>query len=130
MNAFTSHIVPADTAEMVSASTFALRWAALEDAGTVVAGLARIDAGQAGVAMPDFPARIARCETWRADLAEHGTADLTAIMEPGLTALLRVHSMGGDTGPAALALWHEFASARAALLGLLPDSMPSEHFDA
>jgi hypothetical protein len=68
----------------------------------------------------EFPGLICTAEAWRRERAENGIADLVAIMEPGLAALIAVSERGADPQPAALALWREFAAARAALLSLLP----------
>jgi hypothetical protein len=51
-------------------------------------------------------------------------ADLAAVMEPGLAALLSINARGADTRPAARALLHEFNQARAAIIALLPPSGP------
>ena len=69
--------------------------------------------------MASFPAAIRRTGGWRLRLAEQGLADLAAMMEPGLAALLSVQAHGGDARPPARALLQEFAAARAALLALV-----------
>jgi hypothetical protein len=51
-------------------------------------------------------------------MAAQALDDLVAIMEPGLTALLVVHSRGDNAGAAARALWQEFVAARDALMAL------------
>ena len=45
---------------------------------------------------------------------------MTAMLQPGIAALLGVNARGADPRAAALALWREFIAARAALLALLP----------
>jgi hypothetical protein len=47
---------------------------------------------------------------------------MTAVLEPGIAALLGVNARGASPRPAALALWREFTEARAAVLALLPPS--------
>lgn len=97
----------------------ALKWSALHDAAAVVGVLAGL-----AVAEPprpevhNFPALIREAGGWRTELAEQGIDDLSAIMEPGIAALLAVHARGASCAAAALALWHEFVRARAALLAL------------
>ena len=98
----------------------AVRWAALADAANLVATLAGLEPEPATHEVREFPALICNAEAWRRERAENGIADLFAIMEPGLAALIAVNTRGADPQPAALALWREFATARAALLSLLP----------
>ena len=57
---------------------------------------------------------------WRRAMAEQGVDDLSAIMEPGLSALLAVRARGGDASAPAMTLWEEFLAARDALLALAP----------
>lgn len=99
-----------------------IRWAALSEAGIVVSALAGIEQEKQDTQVRNFPALIRDCEDWRRELAERGVADLHAIMEPGLAALLAINARGTDCRPAALALWQEFLDARAAIVGLLPPS--------
>ncbi len=68
----------------------------------------------------NFPAVMRDAGGWRRNLVEQGIEDLTAIMEPGLSALLAVHARGASPAAAAQALWQEFTAARDALLGLAP----------
>jgi hypothetical protein len=105
-----------------SASATSMRWAALGDAAGVVAALAGFEPERASAEVRNFPALIRDAEAWRRERAEHGVADLAAIMEPGLAALLAVNARGADPRPAAIALWREFIAARAAILSLLPPS--------
>ena len=95
-------------------------WAALEAAQAAVALLAGQQPPEAAdPRMASFPAAIRRTGGWRLRLAEQGLADLAAMMEPGLAALLSVQAHGGDARPPARALLQEFAAARAALLALV-----------
>jgi hypothetical protein len=96
------------------------QWAALHEAAGIVAGLAGLADASPPPAVRDFPAIIARVGGWRAGLAEQGIADLSAVMQPGLSALLAIHAHGADTTVAARTLWGEFAAARTAVLALLP----------
>jgi len=105
-----------------SASATSMRWAALADAANVVALLAGIEPERPTPEVRNFPALIRDAETWRRERAEYGVADLAAVMEPGIAALLAVNARGADPKPAAMALWREFIAARSAILSLLPSS--------
>jgi hypothetical protein len=102
------------------------RWAALTEAARLVAELAEIPPEPVGEDSAAFPLRLSRAEPWRREHAERGVADLSAIMEPGIAALLAVSGRGADPRPAARALWREFAAARAAILTLLPPATMME----
>ena len=103
-----------------SASAFSMKWSALHDAAGVVAALAGLVPEAMDARLRAFPASIRDCGGWRRDLAEQSLADLTAVMEPGITALLSVNARGADPAVPALALWQEFCAAREAMLALLP----------
>jgi hypothetical protein len=97
-----------------------MQWAALHDAAEVIALLA----GKAAEAMrPEvrtFPAAMRDAGGWRRTLAQQGVADLAAIMEPGIAALLAVQARGVNPAAPAQALLQEFQSARDGLLSLVP----------
>lgn len=97
-----------------------MQWAALNEAGNVVATLAGLSPERPNPAIRNFPALMRDCEGWRRALADNGVADLSAMMEPGIAALLAVNARGVSTAAPALALWREFNAARAAILALLP----------
>ena len=131
MNALTGPPTPAAPAGVLpgsgraefgqaSASAMSMKWSALHDAATVVATLAGLAAETMRADLRNFPALMRDAGGWRRDLAEQGIEDLSAVMEPGLAALLAVHARGADCAPAALALWQEFHAARAGLLTLVP----------
>jgi hypothetical protein len=103
-----------------SASAMSMKWSALHDAAGVVAMLAGIAAESMRPDVRNFPAMMRDVGGWRRDRAEQGIDDLSAIMEPGLAALLAVHARGVNPASAALALWQEFHAARTALLALTP----------
>lgn len=105
-----------------SANATSMRWAALADAANVVALLAGIEPERPTAELRNFPALIRDAEAWRRESAENGIADLAAVMEPGIAALLAVSARGADSRPAAMALWREFIAARSAILSLLPAS--------
>ena len=103
-----------------NSSATSMRWAALGEAGQVVAMLAGLEPEQPSKEARNFPALIRDAAKWRRDLAEASCAELAAVMEPGITALLAVNARGADCKPAAMALWREFVAARQAMLELLP----------
>ncbi len=105
-----------------AASALSVKWAALQDAAAVIAALAGIEAEPPTPELRNFPALIREAEPWRRELAERGIEDMTAVLEPGIAALLGVDARGASPRPAALALWGEFTEARAAVLALLPPS--------
>lgn len=104
------------------ANMLSMRWAALAEAGRVVCMLAGLEAERAEKEVRNFPALIRDAEQWRRDLAANGCADMAAMMEPGISALLAINARGADCKPAAFALWREFTAARAAVVELLPPS--------
>ena len=123
MNAMPPSFAPSTDSRSRDAAEDAVRrmevaWFALHRAGEAVAGLAGDIAQDGPDGIGDFPAMIHRAGGWRLRQAEQGIADLTAIMQSGLTALLSVRERGAETGPAAQALWREFSDARDALVGL------------
>jgi len=103
-----------------AASATSLKWTALHDAAAVVGQLAGLEEERPSAEIRNFPAVIRDAAQWRKETAEKGIDDLTAIMEPGIAALLAVNARGADAEAPALALWREFHAARAALLALAP----------
>ena len=97
----------------------AMRWSALNDAAHVVATLAGLAPEPDESAASEFPAHLADAAGWRKTFAERGIEDLTAVMEPGIAALLAAHARGVIPHSAALALWHEFVRTRSALIALV-----------
>lgn len=98
----------------------ALKWSVLNHVARVVATLAGLPGDADGDATTGYPATMHAAGGWRLALAAQGVDDLAAVMEPGLAALLSIHSRGADRVAPAQALWEEFESARAALLALVP----------
>ena len=115
------HTAPAGAAPHAPQSLSA-RWSALHDAADAVGMLAGLAPEKPSQNVRGFPAAIKAAEPWKADLAERGVADISAMMTPGLTALLAVKARGQDATAAALTLWREFHSARSALLALAPEA--------
>jgi hypothetical protein len=93
-------------------------WDTLHEAAAIVAVLAGVRAESWAGEMRTFGARLSQAPHWLHDTARQGIEDLAAIMEPGLAALLTVHSAGGDPAVPARALWREFIAARDALLAI------------
>jgi hypothetical protein len=98
-----------------------VQWAALHDAAAAVAAMAGLGAEKPSAQIRNFPALIKDAGGWRFEMASNGVADLSAIMRPGVKALLAVSARGQDPTSAALSLWREYHHARAALLGLVPE---------
>ena len=102
-----------------AASAMAMKWSALHDAASVVATLAGLAPEPRKADVRNFPAQIRDTGGWRKTLAEQGIDDLSAVMEPGIAALLAAHARGVTPSTAALTLWHEFVRTRSALLELV-----------
>lgn len=100
------------------ASAFSMRWTALHDAAGIVARIAGVEPGQLPAAVRNFPVALRGALGGQRELAGQGLEDLTAVMEPGLAALLATLARGADPGPAAAALWRDFVAARDKLLTL------------
>jgi hypothetical protein len=110
--------VPKTQPALPAPTPMARQWSALHRAAAAVASLGTIELPPASAEIDLFPERIEQLPDWRAGLARQGIADLAAVMEPGLTALIAVHRRGADPAPAAKALMHEFLQARDALLAV------------
>ncbi|WP_234032133.1 hypothetical protein [Parerythrobacter jejuensis] len=104
------------------AQSLSVQWTALQDAAAAVAAMAGLAPERTSAQIRNFPALIKDAGGWRFELAEQTIADLTAMMQPGVTALLAVNARGQDAKVPALTLWHEFHRARTAVLGLVPDT--------
>lgn len=100
--------------------SIAMKWAALHQAGQVLAAIAGAENEIPSLETRAFPAIMREAGGWRCQLAEQGIDDLTAIMEPGLSALLAALDRGADPRAAARSLWNEFVAARDAMVALAP----------
>lgn len=120
---------PSQAAAPTAMGSIAIKWAALHQAAQVVAAIAGTDDHNTGLEVRAFPAIIREVGGWQCRLAEQGIDDLTAIMEPGLCALLCALDRGADPHAAARSLWEEFITARDAVVALVPsESLPlAEH---
>lgn len=114
---------PTETPAPAALGSIAMKWAALHQAGQVVATIAGADDRSPSLEIRAFPAIIREVGGWRCRLAEQGIEDLTAIMEPGLCALLSALHRGADPRAAARSLWDEFVAARDALAALAPPNV-------
>ena len=108
-----------------AASAMAMKWSALHDAASVVATLAGLAPEPRKADVRNFPAQIRDTGGWRKTLAEQGVDDLSAVMQPGIAALLAAHARGITPAAAALTLWQEFVRTRAALLELVEAPGPA-----
>ena len=103
-----------------SASVLGMKWSALHDAAAVVCTLAGLVPEPLTAALRNFPAVMRDAGGWRRAMAEQGIADISAFMEPGLSALLAVHARGVNPAAPSLTLWQEFVAARDSLIALTP----------
>lgn len=104
-----------------NAQSLSVQWTALQDAAAAVAALAGLAPERSSPQVRNFPALIKDVGGWRFDLASDLISDLTAMMRPGLTALLAVNARGQDATAAAVTLWREYHNARNSVLALVPD---------
>lgn len=112
--------------ESLARASLERRWLAVHAAASAVQSLTQGGPRSAATnpvpaELRDIPAAVSTLSGARRQMAEDGIADLVAIMEPGLSALLAVHERGGDTAVPAQALWQEFVSARTVLVALALD---------
>lgn len=122
MNARATSFAPVADGPRGNAQSLSVQWTALQDAAAAVGALAGLAPERSSPQVRNFPALIKDCGGWRFDLASDLIGDLTAMMRPGLTALLAVNARGQDASAAALTLWREFQHARTSVLALVPDS--------
>jgi len=99
-----------------------MKWSALHEAAETVALIAGAGGGAMSPEARKFPIAMREASPSLRNRAEQGVADITAILEPGLSALLATHARGADPGPAAHALWREFLAARDQVMTLAPQS--------
>ena len=112
---------PESAAGHPEASQLARQWAVVQDAGAAVASIAGIAPENPGPRVRTFFAQLQAVGGARLRLAENHVADMAAILQPGLAALLAVGTRGQDISAPALALWQEYHEAREAMLALVPD---------
>ena len=105
-----------------AASALSRQWTAVQDAAQAVALMAGLAAEDPSNKVRNFPVLIRDIEGWRRELAKNHVADMLAMMQPGVAALLAVNARGQDATAAALTLWREYHAAREAVLALLPET--------
>ncbi|WP_370190133.1 hypothetical protein [Qipengyuania sp.] len=94
------------------------QWEAVHEAADAIAALAQLAHEPPTADIAGLPGRSARIGGWTYEMTARGIDDLAAFMQPGLRALVALTAKGQDTTAAALTLWREFHTARAALLDL------------
>ena len=104
-----------------SVQSLSVQWTALQDAAAAVAAMAGLAPEKATPQIRNFPALIKDVGGWRFELATDLIGDLTAMMRPGVTALLAVNARGQDATAAAVTLWREYHHARNSVLALVPE---------
>jgi hypothetical protein len=107
-----------------AANALSMKWSALHDAAATVALLAGLEAQAMTQEVRAFPLALPDAPPAARELAEQGVADIAAVMEPGLSALIAAHARGASPQAAAAALWEEFVSARDALMALTASRIP------
>ncbi|NVD44535.1 hypothetical protein [Qipengyuania atrilutea] len=101
-----------------SLATLRGRWEAVEVAADALAELAQLGTHDIEIAREKEPDFGALHGAPHADLIAQAVADLAAMMQPGLRALIAIASEGRRADAAAATLWHEYAEARAAIAEL------------
>jgi len=96
-------------------------WMALHEAAAVAAAIAEVDVPAMSERVRSFASAVDATGDWRRSIIEQGIEDLSAVMQPGLSALLAAHRRGGQPQAAAASLWREFVTARDAMLALVPE---------
>ena len=101
-------------------ASLSVQWDAVHEAAAAVGVLAQLGEEQVSEELRSFPQRASELGGTKLELIARGVDDLAAVMQPGLRALLSLTAKGQDTTSAALTLWREFHTARAAVLALAP----------
>ena len=117
---------PKDNETSVREGMLEEQWNAVRDAAGAVAMLAGIAHDEAPTQEAEFSALVQRQTEWKLALAEQGVADLAAIMQPGVQALLSIHAAGQSAQAPAQILWNQFALARDGLLTLIEEPVSSK----
>lgn len=96
--------------------TLARRWEDLHTTASQLAKLAGLAPEPHSPDLAAFPRLLDEASDWQRDLAWQGIEDISAMMQPGLTALSTLTARGQDASAPAMALWREFHAARASVL--------------
>ncbi len=108
-----------------AANALSMKWSALHDAAATVALLAGIEAQAMTREVRAFPVSLRDAQPAAREAVENGIADLSAIMEPALSALIAAHARGVAPQAAAAALWQEFLDSRDGLMALAASLTPA-----
>jgi hypothetical protein len=101
-----------------AANALSMKWSALHDAAETVALLAGVEGKAMTQHVRAFPVTLRDARPATRELVEGGIADIAAVLEPGLSALIAAHARGTVPQAAAAALWDDFIAARDALMVL------------
>ncbi len=101
--------------------SLARHWGAVHDAAEAVTMLACVEPEVPNAKIRAFAMLIRDLAAWQRELAGNNIEDMTAMMQPGLAALLATRARGQDASIPARALLREFYAARDAVLALLPE---------
>ncbi|WPZ06544.1 hypothetical protein [Pelagerythrobacter marinus] len=101
-------------------ASLSAQWSAMREAGAAIGQLAGVAPQRPEAAERNFAATIRDAGEWRLALARDGLADMAAMLQPGLSALLAVKARGHDASAPARALWEEYCARHDALLALAP----------
>lgn len=108
-----------------AANAISMKWSALHDAAETVALLAGLDGKAMTQEVRTFPNTLRNASPALRELVETSVADLAAMMEPGLSALIAAHARGAHPQAAAGVLWQEFLDARNAVMTLAASRTPA-----
>jgi hypothetical protein len=108
-----------------AANALSMKWSALHDAAETVALLAGIEGKAMTQQARAFPISLRDARPATRELVESGIADIAAVLEPGLSALIAAHARGTVPHSAAEALWDDFIGARDALMVMASSQVAS-----
>ena len=96
-------------------------WSAIEDAAATVAMIAGIPREQSDPRTRQLASAMRDAPAWQQAMAMDRIDDISAMLRPGLAALLAVNARGQSPVAPAQTLWQEYVAARDALLALIPE---------
>ncbi|MBX7528158.1 hypothetical protein [Qipengyuania vesicularis] len=104
----------------IDAAALAAQWDAIHEAAAAVGNLAQLGEEPVDEQVRGLPERAVAMGGVNLAMVARGIDDLSAVLKPGLRALLELTGKGHDTTCAALTLWREFHNARASVIALVP----------
>ena len=107
-------------ARPIDAAALAAQWDAIHEAAAAVGSLAQLGEEPVDEQVRGLPERAVAMGGVNLAMVARGIDDLSAVLKPGLRALLELTGKGHDTTCAALTLWREFHNARSAVIALAP----------